>query len=412
MKNAIKKPIQNIEEDVLFLTGNEASGRLSGTQGAKKAAENLAGQLKKMGYEPYGSSYFESIQVKAARLEGPVRLKIGNRSFQHRKDFSELTRYTGTGSANGQLYIIRDGDKVNTQDLIDKVVLIAERPEGFDLKGTIQSAIKHGVRALLIEGGNPAYFPKTLFGNKDGIIPILRVKKALIPELERMSGELAEIKLPLQVSVKECQNVIGVLPGLSSERIVVLSAHYDHLGDDPGGFRFPGAIDNASGVVTILEVARRVSSQARPLSYTLIVAFFSGEESGMIGAKHFLNHIKRPVSAAINIDCLGQEEHLSLMRIGYDSPDHWFPILAADILKKHDVDIVWKAFNGDDSVAFRKKNIPVLGLGQKSVEGGLKIHTPEDCMERLYLSPVVKMSEIIKEILLSLYQGGEKNELH
>lgn len=93
-------------------------------------------------------------------------------------------------------------------------------------------------------------------------------------------------------------------------------------------------------------------------------------------------------------------------------PTHWFSKLAADIFNQHGVEIVWKAFNGDDSVAFRNRNIPVLGLGQKSVENRLKIHTPEDNRERLHLSSVEKASEIIDAIVLALFKGGEKNELH
>lgn len=171
--------------DVHYLSGSDTAGRLSGTVGAKKAATYLADQLKELGFQPYGSSYFEPIEVKAARLEGPVRLTIGDRIFVHRRDFSEITRYSGNGNVQGELFIIKDGEEVNELELRGRVVLIHQRPDGFDLKGTIQNALDFGVKGLLIEWGDPTFYPKTLFGTDQGKIPVLRIKKLLFLPLKR-----------------------------------------------------------------------------------------------------------------------------------------------------------------------------------------------------------------------------------
>ena len=57
----------------------------------------------------------------------------------------------------------------------------------------------------------------------------------------------------------DARNVLGWLPGsdpAQDSRLVIIGAHYDHVGTDPDGTIYPGANDNASGVAVVLEIAR------------------------------------------------------------------------------------------------------------------------------------------------------------
>lgn len=91
-------------------------------------------------------------------------------------------------------------------------------------------------------------------------------------------------------------NVVGYIPGsdpLLSEEFIVIGAHYDHLGytkDHDGKTIFPGADDNASGVAGIIEIARHFAANPDQLKRSLIVVAFDAEESGLLGAKHFVEH--------------------------------------------------------------------------------------------------------------------------
>ncbi len=112
-------------------------------------------------------------------------------------------------------------------------------------------------------------------------------------------------------------NVIGKLEGsdavLKNEG-VLYSAHHDHLGigtpddDDPSDMIYNGAIDNGSGVATILEVAR-VWSETKPRpKRSLYFAFVAAEEQGLLGSKYLGEH--PPIAAGrivmgINIDAIG-----------------------------------------------------------------------------------------------------------
>jgi hypothetical protein len=106
-------------------------------------------------------------------------------------------------------------------------------------------------------------------------------------------------------------NVAGLLPGsdprLRDETILVTS-HYDHLGVQNGAL-YPGANDNGSGTVAMLEAARLLAS-ARPARSVLFVSFGS-EEQLMLGSYHYVASPLRPLAttrAVLNLDMIGRNE--------------------------------------------------------------------------------------------------------
>lgn len=112
----------------------------------------------------------------------------------------------------------------------------------------------------------------------------------------------------------ETANVVARLEGSDpkmKEEAVLYSAHHDHLGigdaDADGDRIYNGAIDNASGVATILEVAR-VWSQARPRpKRSILFALVAAEEQGLLGSKYFGEHPPVPagkIVMGLNVDAI------------------------------------------------------------------------------------------------------------
>ena len=97
-------------------------------------------------------------------------------------------------------------------------------------------------------------------------------------------------------------NVIGLIPGTRvTDRYIVVTAHYDHVGVNAEGQVFNGADDNASGVATMLALAADLKRQA-PEHSVLIVAL-DGEEHGLLGARHFVEAPPMPLeSIAMNLN--------------------------------------------------------------------------------------------------------------
>ena len=95
-------------------------------------------------------------------------------------------------------------------------------------------------------------------------------------------------------------NVVGTLPGASTEAAVVVSAHYDHI------FGCLGADDNASGVAGLFELARVLASAQ--LDGTLVVACWDEEERGLVGSRAYAQRAARrsePISVAFVFDMIG-----------------------------------------------------------------------------------------------------------
>ena len=102
--------------------------------------------------------------------------------------------------------------------------------------------------------------------------------------------------LVMSVSPLESDNVIGILRGSDSHLTgehLVLSAHLDHLGrGEPvnGDTIYNGAMDNASGTATLLEVARRLRDSGVQLRRSVVFLSVTAEEHGLLGSRYFAAH--------------------------------------------------------------------------------------------------------------------------
>jgi hypothetical protein len=107
-------------------------------------------------------------------------------------------------------------------------------------------------------------------------------------------------------------NVVGVLPGSDANlagEIVLVSAHYDHLGKEQGKV-YPGAADNASGVAVLLETAKQMSLfEKRPKRSVAFVAF-DCEEQMLVGSMAFTCRADvwdARIVAVVNVDTIGRD---------------------------------------------------------------------------------------------------------
>jgi Zn-dependent M28 family amino/carboxypeptidase len=102
-------------------------------------------------------------------------------------------------------------------------------------------------------------------------------------------------------------NLVALVPGRGSAReVLVLSAHYDHIGVRDRQV-YNGADDNASGAAALLEITRQVV--ARPLQHTLVVALLDAEEQGSRGARAFVTSPPVPLQSIaldVNLDMVAR----------------------------------------------------------------------------------------------------------
>lgn len=207
-------------------------------------------------------------------------------------------------------------------------------------------------------------------------------------------------------------NVIGVLPGsdkdLASE-IVLLSAHYDHLGKVKGRIH-PGAADNASGVAALLATAKELRLH-RP-KRTVAFAAFDCEEKMLLGSFAFscrTDVAQAKIAGVVNVDMLGREFLDSIRETLFISGTEKYPLIREEILRfGTNAHIRILPLGSDlvgprsDHVAFESKGIPCLFF---SCGTGVDYHAVTDTPDTLDYSAIERSTQVILQTVTELAES-------
>jgi len=215
------------------------------------------------------------------------------------------------------------------------------------------------------------------------------IDHSLHPASQFLPGMRIQMRIVLEERRRgTSHNVLGLVegsdPALKGETIV-FSAHYDHDGAWDGNIR-PGADDNASGTVGVLELARAFAASPEKPKRSLLFAIFAAEERGLLGSHYYAAHPLRPLEATravINFDMIGRNETPSrqtdgLMDIAPDtsnelnligvinSPDYRAAVERANeyvglrLNDKWDRDAALNIFQRSDQFPFALHDIPAI----------------------------------------------------
>ncbi len=169
------------------------------------------------------------------------------------------------------------------------------------------------------------------------------------------------------------RNVVGVLIGKDRtlrDEIIIVGAHYDHLGlggfgslaPDSTGSVHNGADDNASGTAAILAIAKRLKEQ-RPARTVVFIAF-SGEEEGLLGSSYYTKHPLYPMArtvAMLNFDMVGRLRHDKLIVYGAGTATEWPALLDSLNTAGHfDLKASGDGYGPSDHASFYAMKMPVL----------------------------------------------------
>ena len=191
----------------------------------------------------------------------------------------------------------------------------------------------------------------------------------------------------------EPRNLVGYVRGTARpDPVIVVSAHFDHLGVIRGEV-YPGADDNASGTAALLSMAAWV--HAHPLSATVVFAAFDAEELGLRGSQAFVQSLPFPkgqLRLDINLDMLSRSDagRLFVSGVRYH-PDLLTPVVeaaarssAVELHAGHDRPMLLTGLVDDwtslsDHGSFHDAGVPFLYFG---VEDHDDVHEPSDTADR------------------------------
>lgn len=190
-------------------------------------------------------------------------------------------------------------------------------------------------------------------------------------------------------------NLLGALMGESTEEIILLSAHYDHLGTFEGQV-YPGANDNASGVGCVIDVMRRILREGKTPKRTIVLAFWSAEEMGFVGSQAFVRSGTFPlhqIQAVLNVDTVGNGM-IGDFALWADGDNPAFQaIRQASAGAGASAQRISQAAHNSDSVSFAAAGIPAVTLMTR--DWLTKNHTPEDTIALLKPEQIQLAAEIV-----------------
>ncbi|HBT76570.1 MAG TPA: hypothetical protein DEB39_06505 [Planctomycetaceae bacterium] len=228
----------------------------------------------------------------------------------------------------------------------------------------------------------------------------------------------------LQYKKYPYRNIHCVFKGNDAElsgETVILSAHYDHVGRESGGQHriFPGANDNASGVATVLLVAKYLAALKTPPSRTIVLAFWDGEELGLCGSTYYTRAPLGPLKQTVfglTLDMLGTLKNETLYVVGWrsgrgmrqflsrcnsqcDGPcgGQCNPCTATDEHEPLNLDFVYPMWINSDHYPLYMKRIPSL-LFFTGFDG--PYHHPDDTQDRLSYEGMEKIAQFVQNAIL------------
>jgi Zn-dependent M28 family amino/carboxypeptidase len=190
----------------------------------------------------------------------------------------------------------------------------------------------------------------------------------------------------LKNSIREClsNNVVAVLPGSTrADEYVFYMAHWDHLGLNPsleGDQIYNGALDNATGIAGLIELAGAFTNLTTPPSRSIAFLATTAEEQGLLGAEYYASHPIYPLTktaAVINMDGLniyGKMKDITLIGYGNSDLDDYVKSAASEQGRevRPDPQPEKGYFYRADHFTFAKQGVPAIytGTGMEHVKYG------------------------------------------
>jgi len=281
---------------------------------------------------------------------------------------------------------------------------------------------------------NPAHADKLLAGSGHTFAELIALVDAGKPVPSFMLPARLKATTRVERASVESQNVAGVLRGSDPRRAseyVVVSAHLDHLGIGGavnGDTIYNGAMDNASGVAAILDVAAALhESGAKPARSILFVAV-TGEEKGLLGSSYFAAHPTVPrdrIVANVNTDMFLPLFPLkTLMVLGLDESDLRQDVRATarglGIEVQSDPEPQRNRFVRSDQYSFIKFGIPSLamkvGYEPNSPEAAIaakwtaeRYHAPSDDLDQpIDRSAAAKYVQVVRDLAVRIANRADR----
>lgn len=321
--------------DIEILASDEFGGRKPGTDGEVRTVEFLIKEMQAAGFvsgtnDP-GSAWRAPVElVSSTPRAGKITLKDGRRTVTpDAQSGAVLTTRSRMLIDNGDMVFVgSEAESIVPEDIAGDVVVMLGEPGVSPARRAKLFEAEPAAIITVVDGAEDIAAVTRAYGRERVVLAsedqsrltafvTHEIMSQLVGE-ERWQALLSAAEdenfVPIQLGATASfdasstrreftsSNVLGLLPGTSrGSGTVMLMAHWDHLGEcaaDAPDIICNGAVDNASGVALMLELARRLAASG-PYDRDILLFATTAEESGLLGARAFVKAPPVPLDAIV-----------------------------------------------------------------------------------------------------------------
>jgi len=272
--NSFGQDLKYVRKTLNTLTSEDFWGRGYTKNGMDKAADFILSEFKSFGLQPMnGEKFKQPFQFAVNTFPGKMDLSINNKKLIPGKDFIIHQASVGVKATT----ILEQKDSINFLAASSRILVTVEDKLTWSVAQKVNDYTQVFVKKSALNET-----PKTI---------AVDIENTFVPDFR-------------------AANICGVVKGkIKPDSIILITAHYDHLGGMGKDTYFPGANDNGSGISFLLSLAKYYAKN--PQKYTIAFICFAGEEAGILGSKYFTENPLIPLSNIrflINVDMVGTGE--------------------------------------------------------------------------------------------------------
>ncbi len=395
--------LQLYKQIIRDLSSAEFSGRGVTDNGDRKAAEYLSDEFSGYGLSAFGDDYYQYFNMSVNHFPGSMSMSIDGVEMRPSIDFV-VTEYSRGIKGEFNLFWFNPDnhsmsvllDTMNPVTMQNTFIVMDYNYSAYN-RHIVSPVYSSDIAGMVLLQDAPIrwYVPRSHFVIDQTIIWI---DKEVFPKNTK------NIKLDIQnvfVENYTTQNVIGFIEGLSfPQKYIVFTAHYDHLGTHGRDVFYPGANDNASGVAMLIILAEYFIENPPPVS--IVFMAFGGEETGLLGSKHYVENPLFPleeIETLVNLDMIADNPDDIYFELSRTSDDA-FEVFKNLIKTKEyfrDIDLAeLRAMS--DHYFFAIAGVPTVFI---ALDGEVfnTLHTLNDIVENISLDKIPDLFNLLRDFV-------------